>query len=470
MEATESSVYGSSLYAATAVARPDYPPLGYDIDVDVCVIGGGLAGLTTAREIARRGWSVTLLEARKLAWNASGRNTGFVLPGFAQDPWHIAERVGLPRTRELWAMSAQGLNYVRDTIAETKMEGVAPVDGWLYVSKTDQPDTMAADAAWMRDELGSDVEFWPTDAVRAKLKSERYFQAIHYPSAFHIHPLNYAFGLARAAAADGVRIFEDTPAISIDAAGVRKRIATPGARIRASHVVLAGNVHLGTLMPTISGTLLPITTFVVATAPLGERLADAMSYRGAVSDTEWADNHYRPTADNRLIWSGRMKTRPVDAARFARKLQRDIARIYPQLGEIEIAYAWNGTLGNTVHRMPQIGEVSPGLWMASGFGGHGLNTTALGGLLVARGIVDADKTWTAFNGFELIWAGGAAGRAAAKIGYWSYRAQQAFLERRSRQREKAAREAAAANSVTVPDSANTKIARRGVRKARASKG
>jgi hypothetical protein len=214
--------------------------------------------------------------------------------------------------------------------------------------------------------------------------------------------------------------------------------------VRAAHVVLAGNVHLGGLMPQLSRTLLPITTYLVATKPLGDKLEAAMSYRAAVSDTEWADNHYRPTPDNRLIWSGRMTTWPSNPRYFIGALRRDIARTYPQLGKVDIEFAWNGTLGNTVHRMPQIGEVSSGLWLASGFGGHGFNTTALAGNLIARAIIEGDKTWQAFSPFELVWAGGIAGRAVAQASYISQLLGNFARSFISRRREQLKRKAVAA--------------------------
>jgi gamma-glutamylputrescine oxidase len=435
MNATDSTVYGNTLYAATIDAPPSFPRLAFDLDLDVCVIGGGLAGLTAAREIARRGWSVALIEARRIAWNASGRNAGFVLPGFAQSVEQMIARVGRDRARRLWALSQEGLDYVRATIAETCMPRVAPVPGWLDVSKVDRHDEIAAHAALLRDTLGADVEFWPTELVRQHLKTDRYFQATHFPGAFHIDPLHYALGLAAAAADAGVKIFEETPALAIDPAGVRKRVVTPDGRIRASHIVLAGNVHLGALFARVSGTLTPITTYVIATAPLGERLAEAMNYRGAVSDSDWADNHYRPTEDNRLIFSGRMTTWRGNPQRYGQALHRDLQRLYPQLGEVTIERAWRGTLGVTVHRMPQIGELSSGLWLASGFGGHGLNTTALAGNLIAAAIVEGDDRWRLLTPYELVWSGGVLGRAAVQAGYWAYRVQQRFLEDRSRRRE-----------------------------------
>src|SRR5262245_9256810 len=254
------------------VSAPVRGPLTFDLDVDVCVIGGGLAGLTAAREIARRGWSVAVLETRRVAWNASGRNCGFVLPGFAVAMDQVVSRVGLDHAKALWSLSENGLNYVRDTIRETGMPGVDPVDGWLKVSKVDKTEQVFADLKLYGQEFGAAVEGWATERVRDMLRTRRYFHAMHFPRAFHMHPLNYARGLAAAAEAAGARIYEETPALSMDPDGVRKRVATPKARVRANHIVLACNVHLGALMPRAAGTLMPIWTYLIATAPLGKRL------------------------------------------------------------------------------------------------------------------------------------------------------------------------------------------------------
>lgn len=436
-------------YEATRVAAPERPQLNFDFDVDVCVIGAGLAGLTTAREVARRGWSVAVLEANRVAWAASGRNTGFVLPGFQQDIEPMIERIGLDHTKRLWALSEQGLGYVRSAIAETGMAGVDPVDGWLHVSKTDDSGKEARAFVERLRWIGGEVEAWPAERVRAVLPNPRYFAAVHYPTAFHIHPLNYALGLAAAAEAEGARIFEHTPAIAIDPTGVRKRIVTPHARVRAPHVVLAGNVHLGALLPELAATLVPVNTFVMVSEPIGPQLREVIRYRGAVSDGEYADNHYRVVSDgengDRLQWSGGMRAWQANPHTFARMLQRGIRRAFPDLGTVEIAHLWRGTLGRTVHRMPQIGELEPGQWVASGFAGHGLNTTAMAGELIARGIVEKDDTWRLFEPYELVWAGGLAGRALAQTLYWTRstndKVAQALAQRRAqaRQRKRARR-------------------------------
>ncbi|HEX3939163.1 MAG TPA: FAD-binding oxidoreductase [Xanthobacteraceae bacterium] len=458
MNEPDSKAYGDSWYAATMVDVPPRPPLSLDLDVDVCVIGGGLAGLTTAREVARRGWSVVLLERGRLAQSASGRNTGFVLPGFGADADKLVARVGFERSKDLWSLAQAGLDYVRRNAQSEAAGRIDAQNGWLYVSKKDNSDEFV-DYVALLGELGCEIEGWQTERVRAVLRSERYFNAINYLQAMTVHPLNYALALAAAAERDGARIFEHTPALSIDPAGIRKRIVTPGARLRADHVVLCGNVELGGLLPRLAATLIPMTTYVITTAPLGEKLTEAVGYPGGISDSDHADNHYRIVGGDRMMLSGRATAWVRDVRHYVGALTGDIKKTYPQLGDVTAEYAWNGTLGLTVHRMPQIGELGPGVWLASGFGGHGLNTTAMAGNLIARAVVEGDQTWRQFTPFELVWAGGVFGRAAAQARAWIKRLRNRIEARRAKARElmhrqmrdaeaaRAARQAAAALSI-----------------------
>lgn len=454
---TDTDPTAATWYETTRISRPDHARLGFDLDIDVCVIGGGLAGLTVAREVARRGWSVAVLEAGRIAEAASGRNTGFVLPGFSESIDNMVERIGVDHTKRLWELSEQGVGYVRRTIADNDLPGVDPVAGWLHIDQTDNAKAVRAQVERLRW-LGADVEMWPTERVRAELPSARYFNAVHFPGAFHIHPLNYALGLAALAVKEGTRIFEETPALSIDPAGVRKRIVTPNGRLRASHVVFAGNVQLGNLMPSLAATLLPVTTYVMVTEPLGDRLDAVIKYRGAISDTERADNHYRVVGGDRLMVSGRVRVWPAEARRFGRSLAADIARKFPELGRVAVADIWSGTLGRTIHRMPQIGQMADGVWVASGFAGHGLNTTAMAGELIARGLVENDDTWRLFAPYELVWAGGRIGAAVAQGLYWWRSAAEnaARVASRLRERRRLAKEArraavAAAGPVVPPE-------------------
>lgn len=428
------SPYGSTWYAQTMVEAPERASLAYDLDVDVCVIGGGLAGLTVAREVALRGWSVALLEAERIAWSASGRNGGMVLPGFSVAPERIIERVGLARAKALWALSLDGVDYVRDAIDETAMPGVDPVDGWLSVQRAEGAERAAEAAALMGDTLGSEVEIWDIAQVRAVLKSDLYFQALNFPDAFHIHPLNYALGLAASAEQAGARIFERTRALNIDPDGVRKRVETTGARVRAHHVVLAGSAHLSPLFPLVADAVLPVVTYLATTAHLGDRLREAVDYTGSVVDTRGVPGYFRTVDGDRLMWGGRVAAREAAPERVARTLQRHIRKVFPQLGAVEIAHAWSGTMGYAMHRMPLIGEVSPGLWVATAFGGHGLNTTAMAGDLIARAIMDGDDRWRLFASYDLVWAAGRLGLAARHAVTWFKQAHDWADERIARRR------------------------------------
>jgi hypothetical protein len=268
------------------------------------------------------------------------------------------------------------------------------------------------------------------------LRSERYFGAIHFLRAITIHPLNYALKLAAAAERDGARIFEGTPALAIDPTGVRKRISTPAARVRASHVVLAGNVQLRGLLPRVAATLVPITTYVITTAPIDrDRLSAAVNYRGAVSDTDLADNHYRVVGGDRLMWAGAGGFWPGNPRGAARQFKRAIARIFPQLGPVEIEHAWSGVMGYSLHGLPQVGEVIPGLWVANGFGRHGLNTAAMAGELVATAITEHDDRWRLFLPYELVWAGGRLGRLVRHVGVWSLERGEDWTASVARRRE-----------------------------------
>lgn len=435
----ETEGYGATWYAATRAPAPDRNALAYDLDVDVCVVGGGLAGLTIAREVARRGWSVAVLEAGTIASGASGRNGGLVAPGFSERLPRIVDRVGLERAKSLFALSLQGVDYISRTIRETGMPGVEVVPGFLSLARSDAREKVMRRAAMLADEFGLEVEVWSTEQVRQSVRSDAYYQGLYLPGAFHFHPLNYALGLAADAESAGARLFERTPALAIDPAGVRKRIDTPSARVRAGHIVLAGGAQLGRLFRYASSTVVPLGSHAAVTAPLGAKLFDAIRFSGAISEARRTRNFMRIVGGDRLMWTCGLSLRLSSPRRLAKSMQREIGRVFPQLGRVEIAHAWSGPLAYAVHSMPQIGEIAPGVWLAGAFGGHGLNTTAMAGELIARAIVDNDDRWRLFSAYELVWAGGLLGRLAAQAGYWGLRCAEDAMERRARRRELAAR-------------------------------
>jgi glycine/D-amino acid oxidase-like deaminating enzyme len=392
--------------------------LSFDLDVDICVVGAGLAGLTVALEAARLGASVAVLEGRHVGWNASGHHLGTVLPGYGLPVGELIARIGFEDTRELWSLSKQGADYVRANATEELIPGIALSEGALEVSNVDAGDQLISRLQLLGEDFETEVEGWQVDRVRDQLRTDHYFHGVYYPKAFQIDGRKYVHGLAALARRAGARIFEDTPVVSIDPSGIRKRIVTPSARLRASHIVLAGNIHLGAPLRRLSETLLPVWRYAGVTAPLGERLADVMMFNGSVIDTDGID-HFRIVDGDRLMWASPETTWAARPERFAGAIQRRIRTIFPRLGKIEIAEVFGGAVGQTVHGMPQIGQLRRGLWVTSGFGRQGLNTSAMAGQLIARSILWGDERWRLFSPFELVWAGGPTGRVAGHlVGMW----------------------------------------------------
>jgi glycine/D-amino acid oxidase-like deaminating enzyme len=410
--------------------------LSFDLDVDICVVGAGLAGLTVALEAARLGASVAVLEGRHVGWNASGHQLGTVMPGYGLPIADLIARIGFEDTRELWALSKEGAESIRANASEQLMPGIALSEGALEVSNVDVGDQLISRLQMLGEDFETEVEGWQVDRVRDRLKTDRYFHGVYYPKAFQVDGRKYVHGLAALAQRAGARIFEDTPVVSIDSSGIRKRIVTPSARLRASHIVLAGNIHLGAPLRRLSDTLLPVWRYAAVTAPLGERLAEAITFQGSVTDTDGID-HFRIVDGDRLMWASPETTWNARPERYAPAIARRIRTIFPQLGRVEISEAWGGAVGQTVHGMPQIGQLRRGLWVTSGFGRQGMNTSAMAGRLIARSILWGDERWRLFSPFELVWAGGPTGRVAGHlIGIWG-RGSSAAAGALARYRERA---------------------------------
>src|SRR6202012_3524416 len=386
-----SETFTSENRGLDAAAR-DRARLSFDLDVDICVVGAGLAGLTVALEAARLGASVAVLEGRNVGWNASGNQLGTFMPGFGSPIGELIERIGFEDTRELWTVSKEGAEFVRATATEEQMPGIGLSEAALAGSNVDAGDRLISHLQMLSEDFETEVDGWQIDRVRNELKTDRYFHGVYYPKAFQIDGRKYVDGLASLARRAGARIFEDTPVVSVDSSGIRKRIVTPSARLRASHIVLAGNVHLGAPLRRLSETLLPAWRYAAVTAPLGERLAEAIAFQGSVTDTDGID-HFRIVDGDRLMWASPETTWAARPQRFAGAIAGRMRTIFPKLGQVEISEVWGGAVGHTVHGMPQIGQLRRGLWVASGFGRQGMNTSAMAGRLIARSILWGDERW-----------------------------------------------------------------------------
>ncbi len=425
--------YPTSWYAATRDADGARAPLATREEADVAVVGGGFAGLHTARLLAQQGKRVALLERRRIGWGASGRNGGFVGPGYAQRSGALIDRLGLDHARQLYAQSQRGVAIVRDAISELGRPDILMGSGKLSVSRTDQGAGFADRTRRLAEQLGASFEPWETSRVRAVLATARYHQAIHDPTSFHIHPLNFALALAKDIERQGSAIHETTEAIELTRDGSSWRVRAAHGAIRAQHVVLAGNADLGAVQPRIARAVLPVATYVAVTGKLGPRLGEAIRWTGAISDTRRAGDYYRIVDGDRLLWGGRITTDTTEPRRLREMMRGDMLSVYPQLGNIDIAYAWPGIMGYAPHKMPQVGEIEPGLWVCSAFGGHGVAQTAAGADAVAAGILGDPLRCRLFAPFGTGWAGGAAGRVATQLAYWGLQMRDWWDEKRQAQ-------------------------------------
>ncbi len=424
--------------AAPLVAEaPRRPRLTFDLDVDICVIGAGLAGLTVAREAARMGASVAVLEGRHVGWNASGHSLGAVMPGFGFPAADLIDRVGITDARELWSLAQQGADYVHATVTLDAGQDATLTKGALEVSNVDVGDALISRLQTLGGDFGTEVEGWQVDRVREVLKTNRYFHAIHYPRAFQIDGRRYVHDLAALAEQAGVRIFEETPAVGIDPSGIRKRVVTPSARLRCSDIVMAGNVHIGTPALRLAGTLLPTWRYMGMTEPLGIAWRRRSPFK-VLLWTPMTSTSSELSVVIGLLWSSPETTWQANPRRFAKSIQRRIATVFPKTrsgqdrGCLERCFrpdrAWHaadraiatrivGALG-----LRPSGIESPPPWAAQ---------------LVARSIMVGDDRWRLFAPFELVWAGGSVGRVVGHaFGLWS-RGQSAAAGVLSRYRERA---------------------------------
>ncbi len=425
-----------------ATARPVLPraPLRAVVETETCVVGGGLAGLCTAHELARHGRAVVLIEADRLGAGASGRNGGFVSPGFALGLDDLVASVGLPAAQCLYAYSAAGHSFVQDFVlaadAADPQAAIHMGNGVLVALRAPDRAGLLACRDDMAARFGINQSFLETSTVRQLARSDRYHQGLHSESGFHIHPLNYVRALADAVNRAGGTIYESTRACSIASRGGGHVVATEHGEIRTRHVVVCVSAYDRQLAPAIGRAVLPVSTYIAVTERLGARAQLAIATRAAIADTRRAGDYYRLVDGDRILWGGRITTRQSQPRRLAELMRRDMLSVYPQLatgasGLPRMDYAWAGLMGYARHKMPIIGEIAPGIWAATAFGGHGLNTTAMAGMLIAQAIAGEADEVRRFAGFGPVWAGGLAGRAAVQLSYWTMQARDWQDERRA---------------------------------------
>lgn len=422
--------YPETYYKRTLADAKVRPVLSEAIECDTVIVGGGLAGLTTALQLVRAGQSVVVLEAESVGFGASGRNGGFVSPGFATGSAEIARRAGGEAAWQLHRLSIEGVDFVRETIDALRIDGAGPQPGIISVVRHDDGGRLKAHADELKRSYGYELDYLDTEEVRSILKSKRYFQGLRDRRAFHMHPLNYLRGLADEVERLGGRIYEGSAATKCALGGAEKLVSTACGRVKARRVVFTTGGYTGSLNGRLKRSFLPIATYVMVSEQAPELLRSAIATTDAVGDNRRAGDYYRLVdGGRRLLWGGRITTRAASPATLAKELRREMVGTYPQLKDLKTELAWSGLMSYARHLMPQIGEMQPGVWYCTAFGGHGLNTTAIGGKLVAEGILGESDRYTLFKPFGLVWTGGYAGRAVAQLTYWKLQAQDWWRER-----------------------------------------
>jgi len=422
------SVHDKTWYEATVDRGAARPQLSGTVEADACVIGGGLAGLTAALELVRRGKKTILLEAQRVAWAASGRNGGFVSNGFAEGLDEITRKVGLEAARHLYRLSCFGTEFVRREIAVTDPT-IKMGDGWIGARRFNDADGLKAYRDHLARDFGDERQFCTTEETRAKLATARYYQSLVDTTAFHMHPLRYALMIAAKAEAAGAKIHENSAAANVSRQASGWEVKTGSGRVKAAHVIHTVSSLDRTLHPGTGRAILPVATYVAVTEPLQQ---ESIRTRSAASDQRRAGNYYRLVDDGRILWGGAITTRVSEPGHLAERMKRDMLSVYPRLGNPHIDYAWAGLMGYTRHFMPLIGGDGQGQWWATAFGGHGMNTTAMGGILLARAIAAGDDEYRRFAPYAPVWAGGPFGRIGVQAGYWWMQARDLIDEAKSR--------------------------------------
>jgi gamma-glutamylputrescine oxidase len=402
-----SDLDSGNYYLASSPPWEPFAPLAGETRADVCVIGGGISGLSTALHLRERGMSVTLLEAEYLGFGGSGRSGGQSIFGYACEQSTLEKAVGKADAGRMWDISIEGMSLQRELIARHAID-CHYVPGHMIVGMKRRHDVALEEEL---ENLARNYEYTSLRLIgRAELRtiveSERYTSGLLDTNGGHLHPLRYTRGLGAAAARAGVAIHEGSRVTKIDVAQTANAdnvIHVSGAdstkgTVRARHLVVAGGALLGRLVPALARKLISIGTYVAATEPLGEERARALiTNNAAVADMNWIIDYFRRSADHRLLFGGRVSYSGVDPFDSARVLRKRIATVFPQLADVRVEYAWGGFLDITTNRAPHFGRVGPNAYFLQGLSGHGMVISGIAGKLVSEAIAGTAGRFDLFD-------------------------------------------------------------------------
>jgi gamma-glutamylputrescine oxidase len=404
-------------YSATADPAPKRAVLAGTHHCAVCVIGGGIAGTSAALHLAERGFDVIVLEAQQIGWGASGRSGAQVLPGVAATQEALEKLIGVDDAHKVWDVSVAGVQLVRELIARHGIDGEFAAGHMLTAVKARHDVQLRAYLEELQRRYAyHGIRYMPAAEVRSILASTRYRGALYDSNAGHLHPLKYTLGLASAAERAGVRIFEGTRAVDFAGRGP-VRVRTAGGEVRCRQLVLCGDVYLGPVAPPLQGRIMAVGTCIVATEPLGAARAQALiTNNAAVADTNWVLDYFRRSADQRLLFGGRISYAGFDPDRIAAATRARMIRVFPQLQDVKVQFAWGGHVAITRNRAPDFGRLNPDVYYLQGFSGHGIALAGMAGKLVSEAIAGQAERFDVFARIpHRAFPGGAALRRPALV-------------------------------------------------------
>ncbi|OGB22602.1 MAG: FAD-dependent oxidoreductase [Burkholderiales bacterium RIFCSPLOWO2_02_FULL_57_36] len=424
----ELGVIENSYYEATVARPPPSLPLAQRITTDVCVVGGGYAGISASLELAIRGYSVALLEAQRIGWGASGRNGGQVIVGFGADgESSIEKQFSIDDARRAWNISVEGLQLLQERIERYAID-CDYTSGYLSVAtKAGKARALDAWAQHVMHIYGYPLQrIAPTD-IGDWIDSGRFYSGVFDPNSGHLHPLKYCLGLAAAARAAGVRIYENSAVYFVERGG-NPVVKTAQGEVACRFLVLAGNVYLGeygdAVTPELTSRIMPVGTYIIATESMGKERAEAlMPRRPAVSDTNFVLDYFRLSADHRLLFGTGDSYSGATPRNLVARVRKQMLEVFPQLADLSIPHAWGGFVDITMNKAPDFGRLGSNIYYLQGFSGHGLALAGMAGKLVAETIAGQAERFDLFSRIKhLPFPGGALMRTPAlMLGMFYYR-------------------------------------------------
>jgi gamma-glutamylputrescine oxidase len=412
----------ASYYAATAHRQDSRLALRGAERADICVIGAGYTGISAALELAERGFSVIVLEAARVGFGASGRNGGQIVNGYSRPLDVIAARYGVPAGRAIGAMAQEGAKIIRDRVEKYSI-ACDLVPGGMLVALT--PRQMQ----WLEHEQRvwalhghPQLELLDRAGLAPHVASTRYVGGLLDPLGGHLHPLNLVQGEAAAFESLGGRIFENSRVVEVDT-GAPPVVRTDCGEVRADYVLVCGNAYIGDLLPELSGKIMPVSTQILATEPLGELAETLLPSNVCVEDCNYVLDYFRRSADGRILYGGGVVYGGRDPASIRRKILPLMHKTFPSLQGRRIDYAWSGNFALTLTRFPQIGRLSPHVYFSHGDSGHGVTTTHLLGRLLGEAVAGTASRFDVFANLPYYpFPGGKALRVPLTVlGSWYYR-------------------------------------------------